>query len=64
MNSIKKLSGKELEKLINEAASELEDRKRIASLNRDIQKVLSKYKVTKAELAILIGTLKVTNISM
>ena len=58
MNAIKKLSGKELEKLINQAASELERRKRIDSLNRDIQKVLSKHKVTKAELSTLIDTLK------
>ena len=58
MNSIKKLSGRELEKLINQAAFELESRKRIESLNKDIQKVLSKHKVTKAELAIVIDTLK------
>ena len=58
MNAIKKLSGKDLEKLINQAASELESRKRIESLNKDIQKVLSKHKVTKAELSTLIDTLK------
>ena len=58
MNAIKKLSGKELEKLINQAASELDSRKRIESLNKDIQKVLSKHKVTKAELSALIDTLK------
>ena len=58
MNAIKKLSGKELEKLINQAASELESRKRIEALNKDIQKVLSKHKVTKAELSTLIDTLK------
>ena len=58
MNAIKKLSGKELEKLINQAALELESRKRIESLNKDVQKVLSKHKVTKAELSALIDTLK------
>ena len=58
MNAIKKLSGKELEKLINQASSELKDRKRIESLNKDIQKVLSKHKVTKADLSTLIDTLK------
>jgi DNA-binding protein H-NS len=58
MNAIKKLSGKELEKLINQAASELESRKRIESLNKDIQKVVAKHKVTKAELSTLIDTLK------
>ena len=59
MNAIKKLSGKELEKLIDQAASELESRKRIESLNRDIKKFLSKHKVSKAELSTLINTLKV-----
>jgi DNA-binding protein H-NS len=58
MNAIKKLSGKELEKLINQAASELESRKRIESLNKDIKKALSKHKVTKAELSALIDTLR------
>ena len=58
MNKIKKLSGKELEKLINQASSELKDRKRIESLNKDFQKVLAKHKVTKAEFSTLIDTLK------
>jgi DNA-binding protein H-NS len=58
MNAIKKLSGKELERLISQAASELESRKRLESLNKDIQKILSKHKVTKAELSTLIDTLK------
>lgn len=58
MNSIKKLSEKELTKLMGQAATELANRKRIETLNKDIQKVLSKHKVTKPELAALIDALR------
>jgi DNA-binding protein H-NS len=58
MNSIKKLSEKELTKLMGQAATELANRKRIETLNKDIQKVLTKYKVTKPELAVLVEVLR------
>lgn len=61
MRSIKQLSGKELKNLVIQATSELEKRKRIEFLNKDIQKMLSKHNVTKVELEILIDTLKGTS---
>jgi DNA-binding protein H-NS len=58
MNAIKKLTAKELTKLMDQAASELANRKRIETLNKDIQKVLAKHKVTKPELTALIDSLR------
>ena len=51
MNAIKKLSGKDLTKLIDEAAKELTQRKRMDALSKDIQRVIAKHKVSKTELA-------------
>ena len=45
MNAIKKLSGKDLSKLIDEAAKELSQRKRMEVLSKDIQRVIAKHKV-------------------
>ena len=58
MIAIKKLSEKELTKLMGQAASELANRKRIETLNKDIQKVLAKHKVTKPELTVLIDAIR------
>ena len=58
MNAFKKLSEKELTKLMDQAASELANRKRIETLNKDIQKVLAKHKVTKPELTVLIDAIR------
>ncbi len=57
MSSIKKLSGKDLTKLIEEAAKELAQRKRLDVLKRDIQTVLSKHKVKQSELSGLIQSI-------
>ena len=58
MNAIKKLSGKDLSKLIDEAAKELTQRKRMEVLSKDIQRVIAKHKVSKAELASLIDMIR------
>ncbi|MGV0033621.1 MAG: H-NS family nucleoid-associated regulatory protein [Candidatus Azotimanducaceae bacterium WSBS_2022_MAG_OTU7] len=51
---MKKLSGKDLAKLIEEAAKELAQRKRLEVLKKDIQAMLSKHKVKRSELPNLI----------
>ena len=58
MNAIKKLSGKDLSKLIDEAAKELSQRKRMEVLSKDIQRVIAKHKVSKTELASLIEMIR------
>ena len=58
MNAIKKLSGKDLTKLIDEAAKELNQRKRMDALSKDIQRVIAKHKVSKTELASLIDMIR------
>jgi len=58
MNAIKKLSGKDLTKLIDEAAKELTQRKRMDALSKDIQRVIAKHKVNKTELASLIDMIR------
>ena len=58
MNAIKKLSGKDLSKLIDEAAKELSQRKRMEVLSKDIQRVIAKHKVSKTELASLIDMIR------
>jgi len=58
MNAIKNLSGKDLTKLIDEAAKELNQRKRMDALSKDIQRVIAKHKVSKTELASLIDMIR------
>ena len=58
MNAIKKLSGRDLTKLIDEAAKELTQRKRMDALSKDIQRVIAKHKVNKTELASLIDMIR------
>ena len=58
MHAIKKLSGKDLTKLIDEAAKELTQRKRMDALSKDIQRVIAKHKVNKTELASLIDMIR------
>ena len=58
MNAIKKLSGKDLTKLIDQASKELIQRKRMDVLSKDIQRVIAKHKVSKAELASLIDMIR------
>ena len=58
MNAIKKLSGKDLTKLIDQASKELIQRKRMDVLSKDIQKVIAKHKVSKSELASLIDMIR------
>ena len=58
MNAIKKLSGKDLTKLIDQASKELIQRKRMDVLSKDIQRVIAKHKVSKSELASLIDMIR------
>jgi DNA-binding protein H-NS len=58
MNAIKNLSGKDLTKLIDQAAKELTQRKRMDALSKDIQRVIAKHKVSKSELASLIDMIR------
>jgi DNA-binding protein H-NS len=58
MDAIKRLSGKDLTKLIDEAAKELTQRKRMDALSKDIQRVIAKHKVNKTELASLIDMIR------
>jgi DNA-binding protein H-NS len=58
MTAIKNLSGKELTRLIDQAAKELTQRKRMDLLSKDIQRVMTKHKVKKAEVAILIEMIR------
>jgi len=58
MDAIKKLSGKDLTKLIDQASKELIQRKRMDVLSKDIQRVIAKHKVSKSELASLIDMIR------
>lgn len=58
MNAIKNLSGKNLTKLISQASKELTKRKRMEVLSRDIQRVITKHKVSRSELASLIDIIR------
>jgi len=58
MNAMKKLSGKDLTKLIDQASKELIQRKRMDVLSKDIQRVIAKHKVSKSELASLIDMIR------
>ena len=58
MNAIKKLSSKDLTKLIDQASKELIQRKRMDALSKDIQRVIAKHKVSKSELAGLIDMIR------
>jgi len=58
MNAMKKLSGKDLTKLIDQASKELIQRKRMDVLSKDIQRVIAKHKVSKSELAGLIDMIR------
>ena len=58
MAALKKLSEKDLNKLIDQAAKELEQRKRLQSISRDVNRLLAKHKVTKAELAVVTAMIR------
>ena len=58
MAALKKLSEKDLNKLIDQAAKELEQRKRLQSISRDVNRLLTKHKVTKAELAVVTAMIR------
>ena len=58
MAVLKKLSEKDLNKLIDQAAKELEQRKRLQSISRDVNRLLAKHKVTKAELAVVTAMIR------
>ena len=58
MAALKKLSEKDLNKLIDQAAKELEQRKRLQSISRDVNRLLAKHKVTKAELALVTAMIR------
>lgn len=58
MNAVKNLSGKDLTKLIDQASKELIQRKRMETLRRDIQRLISKHKVTKTELSSLVAMIR------
>jgi len=58
MAELKKLSEKDLNHLINQAAKELEQRKRLQSISRDVTRLLAKHKVIGAELAVVMSMIR------
>lgn len=58
MNAVKKLSGKDLTKLIDQASKELAQRKRMEVLRKVIQRLIAKHKVTKTELSSLVEMIR------
>ena len=58
MNSVRKLSKKDLNQLINEASKELEARKREETILKELTKVFDKHGVTRIERRSLLNKVK------